>query len=80
MRPQGPSTADSGYESWLPLRKGEGEYGMVVVAGSGAMFSLFPFFQAAEAAVTLKFQIRVSASNQHISARACGHMLCHLSM
>ena len=38
------------------------------------MFSLFPFFQAAEVAVTLKFQIRVGASNRHISARVHGHV------
>ena len=38
------------------------------------MFLLFPFFQAAEVAVMLKFQIRVSASNQHNSARECGHV------
>ena len=38
------------------------------------MFSLFPFFQAAEVAVTLKFQIRVGASNRHNSARVCGHV------
>jgi len=52
---------------------------LILFLSKKTMFSLFPFFQAVEVAVMLKFQIRVGASNWHILARVYSHVfMCSL--
>ena len=67
-------------QSYIHVKVDKNANPLILFLSKKTMFSLFPFFQAVEVAVTLKFQIRVGASNRHISARARGHMLCHSIM